>query len=154
MPAIKSDLIHAYLFRIHDGSIEILQFRRTEHPLLGTWQPVMGHLHPGESAMQAAARETLEETGLDIRSTHCRAWYALEQIHPFFLPQADAVILSPSFAVEVTHEFIPRLCPEHDRFRWIPESSIDDCFMWPGQRLSAREIRSLIVPGVLRALDR
>jgi len=154
MPVIRTDLIHAYLFRMRSGGIEILQFRRTEAPLAGSWQPVMGHLHPGETAVQAAAREILEETGLDIRSTRCRAWYALEEVHPFFLPHADAVILSPSFAVEVVEDFNPRLCAEHDAYRWITETSIDECLMWPGQRLSAKEIRSLIVPGVLRSLER
>lgn len=154
MPNLRSDLIHAFLFRRRNDILELLQFRRTEEPLRGSWQPIMGHLHAGETAVTAAAREVMEETGLDVHGPQCLGWYALESVHPFFLPNSDSIVLSPSFAVEVAPNFIPRLCEEHDDWRVIAEHEIDQCLMWPGQRSSAREIRSLVISGVIRSLSR
>ena len=36
------------------------------HPRLECWLPAGGHVEPGETPAQAAVRETLEETGLDV----------------------------------------------------------------------------------------
>lgn len=41
--------------------------RRGHEPSLGSWSLPGGRIEPGESAEQAAAREVLEETGLEVR---------------------------------------------------------------------------------------
>ncbi|MFZ4576319.1 MAG: NUDIX domain-containing protein [Phycisphaerales bacterium] len=153
MPTIRTDIIDAYLFRESAGTVEFLQLRRTEQPLAGTWQPVMGHLEASETAVNAAVREIAEETGLDVRGPDCTGFWALESVHPFFLPAADAIVLSPCFAARVTAAWSPTLDREHDRLRWISEAEIDKGFMWPGQRNACREVLTLALTGVLTRLS-
>lgn len=45
---------------------EILLLKRSIEPLRGFWAPPTGYMEWDESAEQAAAREVLEETGLEI----------------------------------------------------------------------------------------
>ena len=76
-------------------------------------------------------------------NTQVLAW-ALEQVHPFFVPAIDAVVLSPRFALEVPAAFRPALNSEHSDYRWVDERDARDaasgCFMWPGQRQAIAEI--------------
>lgn len=51
----------------HDGEY-LLQQRMSGQDLAGKWEFPGGKLEPGESPAQAAVRETLEETGLAVRS--------------------------------------------------------------------------------------
>jgi 8-oxo-dGTP pyrophosphatase MutT (NUDIX family) len=111
MPTLRADLVDAYVFHRAPG-LELLQLRRARDPLRATWQPVMGHVEPGETAVACLWRELREETGLSPRDA-LGAW-ALEQIHPYFVADLDAVVMSPRFAVEVAPGWEPTLNHEHD----------------------------------------
>jgi len=155
------------------ADVYFLQLKRTRDPLGRTWQPVMGHAEPGETAVQCALRELSEEVGLAPpprgrgqgggREVHADqppaahatflALWALEQVHPFFIAELDAIVLSPRFAAEVPPGWTPRLNDEHTAHRWVHwrdavRASGEGAFMWPGQRAAAREIvGSLLVDG-------
>lgn len=49
---------------IHTPSLEVLLIERSSHP--GYWQSVTGSQEPGETLLQTAARETAEETGIQM----------------------------------------------------------------------------------------
>ncbi len=143
-PALRTDLVDVYVFRrgaALGGDVELLQLRRTRPPAAGTWHPVMGHVENGEAAIATAIREAREETGAD-RAAIVGFW-ALEQVHPFFVPELDAILLSPRFAIEVARDWRPRLDAEHDAWRWVRGPA---WFLWPGQRRAVEEIRRTIVP--------
>jgi len=168
MPSVRADIIDAYIFRragsepsraredadtasqpgardAHSSdtpAIELLQLRRARAPLTHTWQPVMGHVEPGETAVRCLWRELAEETGLAPADV-LGAW-ALEQVHPFYLPELDAVMLSPRFAVEVAGDWTPRLNHEHDASRWVPAAEAESRFMWPGQQAAIEELIGLL----------
>jgi 8-oxo-dGTP pyrophosphatase MutT (NUDIX family) len=141
VPSLRADIVDAYVLRRTPG-IELLQLRRTGAPLAGTWQPVMGHVEAGETAVGCLWRELEEETGL-ARDTVLGAW-ALEQVHPFFIAEIDAVVMSPRFAVEVGAGWSPMLNGEHDAHRWVPAEQAEDAFLWPGQHAAIAELEALL----------
>jgi dihydroneopterin triphosphate diphosphatase len=154
MTSIRCDLVDVYVVRqyetewVHrvDPVLELLQLHRSEEAkaLRGTYQPVMGHIEKGETAVDAAIREVNEELGLSIRDAGFRGLWQLEQVHPFFLAGADAVVMSPRFVTEVSLDWEPRLNGEHDGFRWVPAHQEMRFFMWPGQLNAVREIVDVV----------
>lgn len=152
MPTLACNIVDMYVFRAGARGAEFLQLRRAGATMRGTWQPIMGHVEPGESAVACAARETREEAGLDVRGPECAGFWALESVHPFYLPTKDVIMLSPRFAARVNEGWTPTLNHEHDASRWVSEGEIGASFMWPGQRAACREIIDLVLTGVLRTL--
>lgn len=121
-------------------AIYFLQLLRSGPPLAGTWHPVMGHIEAGETAAECAWRELREELGLFPQDPYLLHVHALEQVHPFFIAELDAIVLSPRFVCEVRSGWSPRLNDEHTEFRWIEASEAARYFTWPGQLAACREI--------------
>ena len=140
-PVVRTDIIEVYLFQGAPGSgLAVLQLRRATAPMVGDWHPVMGHIEPGEAAVECARRELGEEVGLGAGDPAWVGFWQLEQVHPYYLAAVEAVVLSPRFAVEVRPGWEPTLNHEHDGSRWISEESVEVEFVWPGQRAALREI--------------
>ncbi len=154
-PRIRTDVADVYIFRRMSGSVEFLQLKRTGAPLGGTWQPVMGHIRPGESASRAVIRELREEVGLCLELAGVgagasagvvRGVWALDQVHPFYIARLDVIMMSPRFACEVSPGWDPVLNEEHDAARWVDVADVPWAFMWPGQHGAIDEILRCIVP--------
>lgn len=150
-PRVRSDVVEVMVFRADDpgtGAPELLQIQRAKEPLKGTWQPVMGHIEAGETAVAAALRELHEEVGLSAASAACLGVWALEQVHPYYIAAIDCVMLPPRFAVRAAPGWMPRLNAEHTAHRWVAADEAGRWFMWPGQAAAARElIEHLLAPG-------
>jgi 8-oxo-dGTP pyrophosphatase MutT (NUDIX family) len=146
-PKIRTDIVDVYVFRRPGlaGGLQFLQLLRSKGVMGDTWQPVMGHAESWENATQCALRELEEETGLSRESEQLIGFWALEQVHPYYMPCLDAIVMSPRFAAEVSGEWEPRLNAEHTVARWVSQGTVDEEFMWPGQRAAIREILSDIV---------
>lgn len=143
-PRVRTDIIDIYIFRrAPSASPEFLQLRRALAPLADTWHPIMGHIEGGETALMAAARELREEVGLAPCDPAILGSWALEQVHPYYIAQIDAIVLSPRFALEVVPGWEPALNDEHQAGRWVETA---DLFMWPGQRAAVDEIVATIMP--------
>jgi 8-oxo-dGTP pyrophosphatase MutT (NUDIX family) len=139
MPAIRTDIIDVYVFRRTPAAssaiaanVEFLQLRRSTGALANTWQTIMGHAHPGETAVQTAIRELKEETTF-AQPVLLNMWQ-LEELNTFFLASHDAIVMSPCFAAEVAAGSEPTLNDEHDAVRWVKRDHVERCFVWPGQR--------------------
>lgn len=154
-PALRTDVIDVYIFRAMPTEpatvFEALQLRRVGAPLDRTWQPVMGHIEPGETAAETALRELREEVGLAASGPELVGLWALEQVWPFYLAELDAIVLSPRFAARVDPGWEPTLNEEHDGARWIRfplhgGQPASEFFMWPGQRHALDELSRIILP--------
>jgi 8-oxo-dGTP pyrophosphatase MutT (NUDIX family) len=145
-PVVRADIVDVYVFRraagMRPARVEFLQLRRVADGtnLGATWQPIMGHVEPGETAVAAAMRELDEEAGLDERNAALLGVWALEQVHPYFLADKDCIMLSPRFAAEVTPGWEPILNNEHDAHRWVGAEEAREAMMWPGQAAACEEI--------------
>jgi dATP pyrophosphohydrolase len=146
--SVRSDVVDVYVFRrrADAGSFEFLQLLRAEEPLKGTWHPVMGHMHAGETAVQTAQRELREETGLSPDQTAFVGLWALEQVHPFFIAGMNCIVLSPRFAAEATREWEPTLNEEHSAWRWV-RADEPAALVWPGQRAAVAEVLQMMRGG-------
>jgi 8-oxo-dGTP pyrophosphatase MutT (NUDIX family) len=152
MPTFRTDIIDLYILRRGVAvGWEVLQLRRTEPPLAGSWQPVMGHIHAHERATAAMAREAREELGLDLpTSAAVLGLWQLEQTFPFFIAELDAIIASPRFLAVVDRTWTPTLNNEHSAHRWVDLAAADSHFTWPGQLHALAEIHRILLPGSLQ----
>lgn len=139
-PRIRADVVDVYVARTSSRGLEVLQLQRVDAPMAGTWQPIMGHIEPGETAVACAWRELHEEVGLARTSPALLHMFALEQVHPYYLAELDVVMLSPRFLAEVAPDWEPTLNDEHHAHRWIDVRDSDATFMWPGQVAAVAEI--------------
>lgn len=157
-PRVRADVVDVYILRRPRprAGWQVLQVRRAKDPLRATWQPVMGHIEPGETAVEAAARELREEVGLVASSPDFVGAWALEQVHPFYLAAIDCIVLSPRFVVQVHAGWEPTLNREHDAHRWVPAAQSMRFFLWPGQHAAIREaVQGVLHPrGAARAVLR
>jgi len=149
-PVVRTDIVEVFVYRRSPRlSYELLQLRRASGTMAGTWQPVLGHVLAGESALGCAARELREETGLGpgvLLASH-----ALERVHPFYLPAQDAVVMSPRFAVEAPLGWEPTLNAEHDAHRWVHQGRAGLAFVWPSQIAAWGEIEQHVLSPASRA---
>lgn len=149
MTAVSASIVTVYIFRRGAG-VEFLQMLREREPMKGTWQPVAGTIEPEEEAPWAALRETREETGLATGDAEFLGFWKLDGVHPYYLPTLDVVMLSPSFAIEASARWEPKLNAEHSAARWVAAERAAEQFMWPGQIASCGEIlERLVRPGSL-----
>lgn len=154
-PQVRTDIVDLYVAKLRGGPLStreggdpewaFLQLLRASKPMLGTWQPVMGHIESGETAIEAVVREATEEIGLNLRDRLvCEGVWALEQVHPFYIPAIDCIVMSPRFVAVVREDWRPRLNDEHSAWRWVPSSMAWRQFMWPGQMAALRETMEML----------
>ena len=150
-PRVRTDIVDLYVVRPGESrGWEVLQVRRTRAPMLGTWQPVMGHIEAGETAVVAVVREAREELGLEISGLAREGWFwQLEQVWAFYIAAMDCVVMSPRFVVRVGRGWEPALNAEHDARRWVALGEAGRWFMWPGQSHALREVEGVLMPGSL-----
>ncbi|MEX0744634.1 MAG: NUDIX domain-containing protein [Phycisphaeraceae bacterium] len=149
-PPIRTDIVDVYVFRRpatgRTAGMQLLQLHRTAKVALpNTWQPIMGHMHDGETAARTALRELHEETGYSP-ATGLLGFWQLERVNTYFLHSHESIIMSPCFAAEVGDRE-PALNVEHDAFRWVRHDHVDRHFLWPGQRLAIGDVlRDILDP--------
>jgi dATP pyrophosphohydrolase len=128
------------------AEVYFLQLLRSGPPLADTWHPVMGHVESGETAVACMWRELNEELGLPAEAAQILGAWALEQVHPFFIAELDAIVMSPRFVVEVSPGWEPTLNDEHEAWRWVHARDVNAAFMWPGQKAACREVVDHLLP--------
>jgi 8-oxo-dGTP pyrophosphatase MutT (NUDIX family) len=106
---------------VSDGRLLCVEERANGRLVLN--QPA-GHLEPDESILDAARRETLEETGWDVRLT------AFVGAYQWKAPESGRHYLRMAFAAEPV---------AHDPARELDEGIVRALWMTPGELLDARD---------------
>jgi len=113
----------------------------------GAWEPVHGHIEPGEEPEDAAIREVREETGLEIDRLY------VVRVQPFYLRKTRTVQLAIVFAAFVSEPADVTIAGEHQRGEWL---TVDDALTrlaFPGERASLRELVELLGSGDAGPVD-
>ena len=122
---IVANSVSAFVFRRRRDGYRFLLLRRSR-AYGGYWQSVSGRVRSRERAEAAAARETLEETGL--RATRVTP---IDFINAYY--DDGRIYLEPCFGVEVGDGEV-RLSKEHVEYRWASASAAARLLHWPGNR--------------------
>lgn len=104
----------------------------------GFWQPVTGRIEAGESAVEAARREALEETGLSVEPK------PLGLVQSFLIsegPLEGTWIREESFVAVVPEDCEPRALDveEHDQLEWFPLARALELVTWSDDRKTLLE---------------
>ncbi|MEM7173409.1 MAG: NUDIX domain-containing protein [Pseudomonadota bacterium] len=137
---IISNAVSVYLIkREHKspavGAPKVLLMRRADS-LVGEWCQVAGRIEAGETAWQAALRETAEEAGLTPERL-----YSADICEQFYVPSQNAIWVFPVFVAFVPANQNVVLNEEHDAYEWLNPDQALDLLPYPGQRQSLRHIR-------------
>ncbi len=134
------------LFVTRDGGREVLVVHRS--PAQGSyWHVVAGGVEPGESALEAARRELLEETGLVAEPEEgvdvTEYVYRLDEEQPAE-PGPDAVAVDVRcFRVAAPDAWEPTLDWEHDGHRWCTPAEAVELLRWPETRAALERLFGL-----------
>jgi dihydroneopterin triphosphate diphosphatase len=121
---------------VHTAALEVLLLERASHP--GYWQSVTGSLDRLDEPLEAAAaREVLEETGIEASSGRLQRWPAASRFEIYaqwrhrFAPGVTHNV-EHFFSLELRAPAPVRLAPaEHLAFAWLPwRDAAERCFSW------------------------
>ena len=122
------------IFVARRGRSEILVVHRRPE-LGGYWHTIAGGVEPGESAPDAAARELLEETGLDRRPVPTGISFAYPLSNEPAARQAEyppglKEVNVDTFIVDADDDWEPELEGEHDAYRWAAAADAPSALFW------------------------
>jgi lipoyl(octanoyl) transferase len=126
---------------IHDGERVLLLHRRPERG--NFWQPITGSIEEGESPLETARREILEETGhpgepedLDLRQSFMIESQVLASRYP-----SPIVASEISFVAQLSsHAAIHMDADEHDHFGWFSFAEAYEKIRWTDDREALEQL--------------
>ncbi|MCE7934843.1 MAG: NUDIX domain-containing protein [Chlorobi bacterium CHB2] len=116
LATIATHFVQVHPIRLGGGGVEHLLLRRAgaESVYPGIWQVVTGRSNPGETTLQTALRETVEEIGiLPIE------WHASPHVCSFYFQLEDAIVLAPVIICLLPSDASVLLSEEHCEYSWI-----------------------------------
>ena len=101
---------------IMDGKVLMLKRPDTCHSFPGKWSLVAGRIEPGETPTEAAKREILEETMINVGGPD-------SVIRPFYVREGNVLwkVHGMLFRVSFAN---PRINEENEAFEWVPIGDI------------------------------
>jgi dATP pyrophosphohydrolase len=143
MPRIVSDIADAFVYRTINARPQfLLLLRRPNGPLGGAWQAIHPRVDPDESAVEAALREVQSTTQLMPIAV-----YSADFVSQFYDHRTDTIVLSPAFAVEVSHHARIELAPSFSDHAWCDLEETTARLPWTAQRWAVRHIYDVIAMG-------
>ena len=143
MPRIVADIVDAYIFRKINARVQfLLLLRRADAALGNTWQSIHEKIEPGETALEAAERAVMANTGLTVTEA-----YSADYINQVYDHLRDTIILAPVFAFAVPPRAPIRLNSDFGDSAWCEREEATARLLWSGQRWAIRHIDEVIGQG-------
>lgn len=136
---VAARTVAVYLHRAVNGAWEVLLLRRRRERGPNRWVAAGGVVEHGESVEEAARREVVEETGLDVGSTvfSLECGYRFERDGREFEEQAFAAVAPAGWE--------PTLDPaEHDGYAWFALPAAAEKIAWPENRVALDALARLL----------
>lgn len=109
---------------IFDADKKVLLQKRSD---VGLWGIPSGHVEPGETVANAAVREVLEETGLEVRIKRLIGIYSDPESQVFSYPDGKNVhFITSCFEAQVTGGAISCTCPETEDIRYFSSAALPE----------------------------
>jgi dihydroneopterin triphosphate diphosphatase len=148
MTSVEVGTVDVFVIRPLSSGWRVLALQRdvnTRCP--GAWEPVHGHIEPGEEPQDAAVREVREETGLAIERLY------VVRVQPFYLRKTRTVQMAIVFAAFVAEPADVVVAMEHQLHAWLTIDEALARYAFPAERASLREIVELLATGDAGAVD-
>ena len=124
---------------IHTGDLRVLLLERADRP--GFWQSVTGSQDPGEALARTAAREVMEETGIDAAHFRLTDWNLrnVYEIYPVWRHRYEPGVTHNTehvFGLELPAPVEVKLSPrEHLAAAWLPwREAAERVFSWSNRK--------------------
>ncbi len=129
---------------IYTAALEVLLLERADHP--GYWQSVTGSRDDEEPMSQTAAREVLEETGLEASRYNLSDWHYqnVYEIYPVWRHRYQPGVTQNTehvFGLELPEKQPVKIAPrEHLAYVWLPwQEAAEKCFS-PSNRAAIMQL--------------
>ncbi|MBS1903706.1 MAG: NUDIX pyrophosphatase [Bacteroidetes bacterium] len=135
-------MIQLHIARRLGGRTEYLVLHRSaDEPVYpNCWQVVTGGIDPGETAVDAALREMLEETGLRPETM-----WAVPYVASFYSVKRDQVLNVPVFLALVDPDYDVILSEEHQAFEWLPLDAAIERLIFPTHKEGTTYVHTYIL---------
>ena len=139
------------LVLVYTSDLRVLLLERADFP--EHWQSVTGSQEPGETLLETATRELLEETGIDARRYGGLADWGVSNAYEIFAqwrhryPEGTTQNTEHVFGLEVPEPVSVTVAPrEHLQYAWLDwRDAAARCFSWTNRDAI------LLLPEKLRA---
>ena len=140
MPDSVIRVIDAYVYRQTQEGIKFLLLKRAKTKIYEhLWQGVAGKIEEGETAVETAIRELMEETGF-------KPFRMLTAAHVSKCHEAkwDRINLVPVFGIEVKKSEVS-ISKEHCDFKWVDFELASKTLVWQGQKEGILSVHNMLI---------
>lgn len=130
--------IMVFLYKWEKGEPWYLLLKRNQE-LGGYWQPVTGFIEEPETNRQAALRELIEETGIEIYER------VIDPRHFFFFDMNGETCAVSVLAIEVANQEIIQLSYEHTEHCWLLYREARVILHWENNRDTLDKLHKLLL---------
>jgi dihydroneopterin triphosphate diphosphatase len=132
-------LVDVYPYRMVDSEPQFLLLRRSADVVYaGQWRMVGGKVKDGETSVDAALREFIEETS----QRPVNGW-VVPSVNAFYDPKADQIRYIPAFAFECESDSV-KLNHEHDAYGWFAITEAVQQLSWYEQKRILRLVHDIL----------